>query len=174
MRQRLGLSLAAVFCSIPLVLTGCAAGGNVGGGAPTNNEPGAEQPGSNTGSGGSKGTATATIDGTDFTFEPAFCAVTDEDTLIHGPGTSSTGEDAYLDIDFVYLDGKWSGDVRIKLGVKTQFSSPDDYYLLTTYHDMGEKLIANSAATNMFSATGTYLVSGNEPGVNGKVEVNCK
>jgi hypothetical protein len=173
-RQRIGLSLAAVFCSIPLLLTGCATGGAGGGPSPSNSTPGAEQPGGISGSDNSRGTATAKIDGIDFAFELAFCAVTEDDTLIHGPGTSSTGEVAYLDIDFQYINGNWDGEVRIELGIDTQFASSDDFYLFTTHRDAGDKLIANIAPMKMFSATGTYWVDGEQQGVKGNVEVDCR
>lgn len=178
-RRRFSRALLVTFCSFPLLLTGCAAEDGGADHTPADVSPEAEETTDASGStdsaasGTGTGTATAKIDGTDYTFDLAFCAIGDEDTLAHGPGTSSTGEDAYLDIDFVHLDDSWQGEVRIDLGVNTQFSSSDDFYLFTTYRDDGDMIIANIAVMSMFSATGTYWVDGEQTGVDGNLEVNC-
>lgn len=181
-RARLGRTLLVSACSLPLILVGCAAEGTDAGNAPTNTMPEVEEAVETTESSdeastpsisAADGTATANIDGVDYTFDLAFCAIGDEDTLVHGPGTSSAGEDAYLDIDFQYFDDSWHGEVRIDLGISDQFDSSDDFYVFTTYMERGDKLIANMAVTSMFQATGTYFLRGEEPGVDGDVLVDC-
>lgn len=180
-RTRVGRALLVSCCSIPLLFTGCAAESTDAGQTQADTAPGFEEMTGEselTGSSGSSepvsgGTATATIDGVDFTFDLAFCAIGDEDTLAHGPGASNEGEDAYLDIDFQSLDDTWHGEVRIDLGISEQFDSSDNFYVFTTYRDDGDKLISNIAATATFSATGTYWTNGEQPGVDGSIEIDC-
>src|SRR5690606_23101837 len=62
-----------------------------------------------------------------FTFELALCMVSDQDVLVHGPGSNDqTSEVAYLSIDFSSELEVMAGELRIDLGVDEQFDSSDD------------------------------------------------
>lgn len=122
--------------------------------------------------GGFDGVATLKIDGTEYTFDLSFCAIDEDDVLMHGPGTSASGDDAYLDGDFVFLDNSWSGELRIDLGITEQFDSSDEFYLFTTHRD-GDRLIASVPMMSTFSATGDYWVNGEQTRVTGNLEVDC-
>lgn len=182
--------LLAAVGSVSLILTGCASAGDgddtgtpdaVAEVAETTDAASGTEAADSTDSSDSDGStdaagsgaATARIDGVDFTFDLSVCSIGDEDTVAYGPGTSSTGEDAYLDIDFVFVDDNWEGEVRIDLGATTQSDSSDSFYLFTTHREDGDKLIGNIAMMSMFSATGTYWVDGGQDKVDGNVEVDC-
>lgn len=69
--------------------------------------------------------------GETFTFNLAFCAISAEDILLHGPGTEDgSGEPGYLDVDLVALDGVMYGEARIDLGVTEQFDSSEQFYVI--------------------------------------------
>ncbi|AIY00629.1 hypothetical protein ART_1030 [Arthrobacter sp. PAMC 25486] len=68
------------------------------------------------------------IDGRNFEFTPALCAVDFNDSiLVHGPGKEvGAAEPSYLDVDITFLDGETHGEFRIDIGVDGQFRSSED------------------------------------------------
>lgn len=106
-----------------------------------------------------------------FTFELQSCIITNEDVLLHGPGSEISGQDAYLHVDFTQHDG-WYGEVRVDLDATTQFSSSDDFWLFSSERSENA-IIAAAPHASLFSVVGDFHFGGQGSAVSAAFEVNC-
>lgn len=125
---RRGLVASALAAAV--ALSGCALSPVSEGAGTTSDDStpdGAERAGEPGATGGaSHGTAQISAGDQDFTFELALCMISDEDVLVHGPGSNDdTAEVAYLDIDFTTVSSVMAGELRIDLGTDQHLDSSD-------------------------------------------------
>lgn len=75
------------------------------------------------------GSATVVVDGRTFEFALSSCTFqAGEDLLFSGPGKEQGGsEPSFLDADLTMYEGKFTGGVRIDLGVDEPFKSSDSF-----------------------------------------------
>lgn len=139
LRLRAGRPVGVVLSllAVSLLLTGCVAPPLAGPGdavpsvEPTGPVADDEWLGPETGDVGDvKDAASVSMAGQQFEFELSFCSVTEEDVLVQGPGRDvDSGEVAFFGVDLVRVDGWLTGELRIELGVDSEFASGDEAFM---------------------------------------------
>lgn len=154
------IPIAALAAASMLVLTGCAsAEADDGLEAPADVPAGAAEDDldAEPADDASRGSATFTVGGREFTVQLRMCAVyDDEDVLLSGPATEAgSGQVGYLDGDATMLGAEPYGEFRIDIGADAPMQSTDDFLSMGnssgdtfTFESDGDGYVITASAWN--------------------------
>ncbi|MGB3414483.1 MAG: hypothetical protein WBA28_07165, partial [Microbacteriaceae bacterium] len=108
---------------------------------PASSDPATTQPDNTTPGATSGNVATVKVNGRSFEFQLAFCSMSGEDLLLHGPG-KETGKDMpiYLEGDMTAKD---RGEIRFDFGATGKFQSKDEFYVIGAPEPGSTSLVAD-------------------------------